>query len=135
MVHGEWFPHRLPPTQESLENRLHPVLFPSSPAYTLSNTTQQQEEQAMQEHAPHTLILENRKQLSLSGVTDVDSFDEREIILYTKLGELTITGKDLHINAVNIENGNMTVEGDIWSVQYGDRDKQNPLTLLGRLFR
>ncbi|MBQ2264578.1 MAG: sporulation protein YabP [Oscillospiraceae bacterium] len=89
----------------------------------------------MQEHAPHTLILENRKQLSLSGVTDVDSFDEREIILYTKLGELTITGKDLHINAVNIENGNMTVEGDIWSVQYGDRDKQNPLTLLGRLFR
>lgn len=89
----------------------------------------------MQEHAPHTLILENRKQLSLSGVTDVDSFDEREIVLYTKLGELTITGKDLHINAVNIENGNMTVEGDIWSVQYGDRDKQNPLTLLGRLFR
>jgi len=85
--------------------------------------------------APHTMILENRKSLNLSGVTDVDSFDEREIVLYTRLGELTITGKDLHINAVNIENGNMTVEGDIWSVQYGDRDKQNPLTLLGRLFR
>lgn len=89
----------------------------------------------MQETAPHTLILENRKQLSLSGVTDVDCFDEREIVLYTRLGELTITGKDLHINAVSIENGNMTVEGDIWSVQYGDRDKQNPLTMLGRLFR
>ncbi len=89
----------------------------------------------MQDTTPHTMILENRKNLSLSGVTDVDSFDEREIILYTRLGELTITGKDLHINAVNIENGSMTVEGDIWSLQYGDRDKQNPLTLLGRLFR
>lgn len=85
--------------------------------------------------SPHTLILENRKNLSLSGVTDVDSFDEREIVLYTREGELTVTGRDLHINAVSIENGNMTVEGEIWSLQYGDRDKQSPLTLLGRLFR
>lgn len=84
---------------------------------------------------PHTMILENRKSLSLSGVTDVDSFDEREIVLYTRLGELTITGKDLHINAVSIESGNMTVEGDIWSLCYGDRDKQNALTFLGKLFR
>ncbi len=81
------------------------------------------------------MILENRKSLNLSGVTDVDSFDEREIVLYTRLGELTITGKDLHINAVSIETGNMSVEGDIWSLQYGDRDKQSPLTLLGKLFR
>ncbi len=89
----------------------------------------------MQDNTPHTMILENRKNLSLSGVTDVDSFDEREIRLFTKLGEMTITGKDLHINAVSIENGSMTIEGDIWSVQYGDRDRQTPLTLLGRLFR
>lgn len=84
---------------------------------------------------PHTVILEGRKALSISGVTDVDSFDEREIRLYTKLGELTVTGKDLHINAVSIETGNMTVEGDIWSLQYGDRDKQNAVSLLGKLFR
>ncbi len=84
---------------------------------------------------PHTIILENRKSLSIGGVTDVDSFDEREIRLYTKLGELTVTGRDLHINAVSIETGNMTVEGDIWSLQYGDRDKQNAVSLLGKLFR
>ncbi len=85
--------------------------------------------------ASHTMILENRRSLSLSGVTDVDSFDEREIILYTRLGELTIVGRDLHINAVSVESGNMTVEGDIWSLCYGDRDKQSPLTLIGKLFR
>ncbi len=85
--------------------------------------------------APHSLILENRSQLSLSGVTDVDSFDEREIVLYTSRGELTITGRDLHINAVSVETGNMSVEGDIWGIQYGDKDKQNPVSLLGKLFR
>ncbi len=89
----------------------------------------------MQDTKTHTMILENRRTLSLSGVTDVDSFDEREIVLYTGLGELTVTGRDLHINTVSIETGNMNIEGDIWSVQYGDRDKHSPLSLLGRLFR
>ncbi len=89
----------------------------------------------MQEKNPHTLSLEQRKSLSLSGITDLDSFDEREIILYTTCGELTITGKDLHINDISIESGHMSVEGDIWSICYGDRDKFSPLSLLGRLFR
>ncbi len=84
---------------------------------------------------PHTLILDNRRTLSIGGVTDVDRFDEREIRLFTRMGELTIQGKDLHINAVSIETGNMSVEGDIWSLQYGDRDKTNALSLLGKLFR
>ncbi len=85
--------------------------------------------------APHTMILEERRTLSISGVTDVDRFDEREIVLYTRQGELTITGRDLHINAVSVETGNLSVEGDIWSLCYGDRDKQSPLSLLGRLLR
>lgn len=89
----------------------------------------------MQEKIPHTLSLEHRKSLTLSGITDLDSFDDREIILYTTCGELTITGKDLHINDISIESGHMSVEGDIWSVCYGDRDKFSPLSLLGRLFR
>lgn len=89
----------------------------------------------MQEKTPHTLSLEQRKSLTLSGVTDLDSFDDREIILYSTCGELTITGKNLHINDISIESGQMSVEGDIWSVCYGDRDKFSPLSLLGRLFR
>jgi sporulation protein YabP len=88
-----------------------------------------------QHTAPQTLILENRKTLSISGITDVDSFDEREIVLYTGQGELTISGRDLHINAISIETGSMSVEGDIWSLQYGDRDKNTPVSMLGKLFR
>ena len=41
----------------------------------------------------HTLILEERKRLHLSGVTDVDCFNEREIRLYTELGTLTVKGR------------------------------------------
>ncbi len=83
----------------------------------------------------HSLILENRSSLSLSGVTDVDCFNEREIVLYTVQGELTVTGRELRINAVSVESGNMTVEGDIWGIRYGDRDRRGPLSLLGKLFR
>ncbi len=83
----------------------------------------------------HGIILENRKSLSISGITDVDSFDEREITLFTELGELTIQGRELHIEAMSVENGNMTVSGDIWSLIYGDKDRKGPISALGRLFR
>ena len=79
----------------------------------------------------HNMILENRKSLSISGITDVDSFDEREIILYTQLGELTIQGRELHIDAMSVETGDMTITGDIWALIYGDKDKKGPISALG----
>ena len=81
------------------------------------------------------IILENRKSLSISGITDVDSFDEKTIVLYTQLGELTIQGRELHIDLMSVETGDMSITGDIWALVYGDKDKKGPLTALGRLFR
>ncbi|MBR0511251.1 MAG: sporulation protein YabP [Ruminococcus sp.] len=81
------------------------------------------------------IILENRKSLSISGITDVDSFDEREISLYTQLGELTVQGRELHIDAMSVETGNMTITGDIWALIYGDKDRKGPISALGKLFR
>ncbi|MBP5579093.1 sporulation protein YabP [Ruminococcus sp.] len=83
----------------------------------------------------HNMILENRKSLSISGITDVDSFDEREIVLYTQLGELTIQGRELHIDAMSVETGDMAITGDIWALIYGDKDKKGPISALGKLFR
>ena len=83
----------------------------------------------------HNIILENRKSLSISGITDVDSFDERSICLYTEMGELTIQGRELHIDTMSVESGNMTITGDIWSLIYGDKDRKGPISALGRLFR
>ncbi len=81
------------------------------------------------------LILENRKNLSISGITDVDSFDEKAICLYTQLGELTIQGRELHIDSMSVETGDMTITGDIWAVVYGDKERKGPLSALGRLFK
>ena len=70
----------------------------------------------------HNAILENRQRLQLSGVTDVDSFDEDEIRLFTQLGELTIKGKDLHINEISVESGDVSVEGfGLW--RKGQKEK------------
>lgn len=91
--------------------------------------------QKIKQKANQNLILENRSSLSISGITDVDSFDERAICLYTQLGELTIQGRELHIDSMSVETGNMTITGDIWAIVYGDRDRKGPLSALGRLFR
>lgn len=81
------------------------------------------------------IILEDRKKLNISGITDVDSFDEKSVCLYTQLGELTIRGNDIHIDSMSIENGDMTISGDISAMIYGDRDKKGPVSAIGRLFR
>lgn len=83
----------------------------------------------------HNIILENRKSLNISGITDVDSFDEREIRLFTELGELTIRGRELHIDSMSVESGDMIITGDIWSLIYGDKERRGPVSALGRLFR
>ncbi len=83
----------------------------------------------------HNAILENRQRLQLSGVTDVDSFDEDEIRLFTQLGELTIKGKDLHINEISVESGDVSVEGDIWALIYGEKDRKKKLSAIGKIFR
>ena len=89
----------------------------------------------MQDNGTQLLTIENRSKLRVTGITDMDRFDEREVVLYTVLGELTVTGRDLHIVEISTETGDLLVEGDIWGIQYGDKDKQSPLHLLGRLFR
>ncbi len=69
---------------------------------------------------PHNLILENRNMLTLTGVSDVDSFDEQTVAVFTQLGELTVRGSDLHINRLSVETGELTVEGKIDAVMYAE---------------
>ncbi len=68
----------------------------------------------------HLLSVENRRQLVATGVLDVDSFDERAVVILTNMGVLTVEGQDLHINRLNVENGDITVEGSIDRLQYAD---------------
>ncbi len=69
---------------------------------------------------PHNLVLEDRRMLTVSGVSDVDSFDEETVIVFTDSGELTVRGSDLHINRLSVEMGELTVEGSISALIYSD---------------
>lgn len=69
---------------------------------------------------PQNLVLEDRRLLTVSGVSDVDSFDEETIVIFTDLGELTVRGSNLHINKLSIEIGELTVEGNIAALIYSD---------------
>ena len=86
-------------------------------------------------NAHHSAILQDRSSLELSGVTDVDSFDENEISLYTTLGEMVIRGKALHVNSMNVDTGDMQIDGDIRSIVNGDKDRKKKLGLWGKVTR
>ena len=81
---------------------------------------------------PHNLILEDRKHLTVSGVSDIDSFNEETAVLFTELGELTIRGSDLHMNKLNVDTGEVTIEGEIHTLVYTD---DRPKKLFARLFQ
>lgn len=83
---------------------------------------------------PHHVILENRRALTVSGVSDVDSFDELTVIIYTDMGELTVKGEGLHINRLNIETGDLTLEGLVHSMTYAEVQSRSG-GFFGRLFK
>lgn len=79
------------------------------------------------------LIIENRKKAVLTGIKDVESFDEETIVAQSECGEVTIKGSEMKINRLSVETGDMTVEGHIDSVAYGVEKEQ--VGFFGRLFR
>lgn len=83
---------------------------------------------------PHHVILEDRRALTVSGVSDVDSFDDMTVVIYTDLGELTVKGDGLHINRLNIETGDLTLEGKIYSLSYAEIQSRTG-GFFGRLFK
>ena len=88
----------------------------------------------MQPKQPHNVIMEDRRNLTVSGVKDVDSFDEQTMIIYTDMGELTVRGTELHISRLNTDAGELSVSGHIYGLAYTD-DRDKKTGLLGRLFR
>ncbi len=83
---------------------------------------------------PHNIFLENRALLNVTGVEDVDCFDEQAIRVLTNMGELIIKGKELHINKLSVETGELSVAGKIYSLEYSD-DHPGKGGIFSRLFR
>lgn len=71
-----------------------------------------------QMHLPHRLTLNERRQLSMTGVSEVVSFDENAVVLRTELGTLVIQGRDLQLKTLSLEGGQVVVEGSVAALNY-----------------
>ncbi len=67
---------------------------------------------------PHQIILSDRRTLTVTGVTDIDTFDDTAVVLKTSLGILTINGMALQVKHANVETGDLSVEGTIDTIAY-----------------
>ena len=74
------------------------------------------------ENGIHNIIIENREFMSISGVDEITSFDEYNIVLLTQMGDLSISGNGLKINKLNVESGEIEIEGYINGITYMSED-------------
>jgi len=84
----------------------------------------------------HSLQIDRREKVNVSGMIDVISFDEESVIGETEMGVIIIRGANLHVNKISLDNGELSVSGEIDSITY-----ENPggpakaKSLMGRLFK
>ena len=71
-----------------------------------------------EEQRPHRLTLDQRRALTMTGVTEVISFDEESVVLKTELGTLLVQGRQLQLKALSPEGGQIAVEGTISALSY-----------------
>lgn len=73
---------------------------------------------------PHKLTLNERSNLTMTGVTEVVSFDDSTVILHTSLGTLVVQGHDLQLKQLSLDGGQVAVDGGISSLLYEEQRQQ-----------
>ena len=71
-----------------------------------------------QEQFPHALTLKERGKLTMTGVTEVVSFEDTAVVLQTELGVLTVHGRDLQLKTLSLEGGQVAVDGTVSALVY-----------------
>lgn len=86
--------------------------------------------------APHSVVINNREKAVITGIDDIDSFNEFEIIVLTSAGFMTVVGSDLHIASLNLQDGQLVVEGVIQSIDYSDHEEERQKTsIFSKVFK
>ena len=85
----------------------------------------------------HKVILENRSRGTITGIQEVVSFDENQIVLDTDMGLLTVKGKNLHVSRLTLEKGETDIDGSIDSLAYSSNEayRKSGESLFSRMFR
>ena len=95
------------------------------------------EEKQIQLQGAHKVTIVGRKNGTISGVSDVLSFDVGEIVLQTQDGLLMVKGEDLHVSRLTLEKGEVDIDGKIDSLTYTSQGKKNQKqeSFFGRMFK
>lgn len=85
----------------------------------------------------HGISLSERKNVIVTGVKKIDSFDAQEFLIDTTLGYLTIKGSELEIIKLDTYQGNVSIKGRIDSLVYTDNEikKNKEESFLSKLFK
>lgn len=85
----------------------------------------------------HKVVMDNRKTCFITNINDVISFDLKEVVLESDYGLINIKGKDLHVNRLSVEKGEVDLSGTIDSIVYSEVSdfKNKSAGFIGRLFR
>ena len=83
----------------------------------------------------HNVIMENREKVIITGIIDIHSFDDELVLTETEMGILTIKGKDLKMNKLNLDNTELVVEGQIGMLQYNDVDAIKKGGVFNKIFK
>jgi sporulation protein YabP len=83
----------------------------------------------------HTIVMENRRKASITGVSDVASFHDQEIVLRTEDGEVVLVGEQLHISNLSLDEGKLVVEGLIGGLEYSDAPADTKAGFFKRILR
>ena len=85
----------------------------------------------------HGISISERKNIMITGVKKIDSFDSQEFLLETTLGYLVLKGEELEIIKLDTYQGNVSIKGKVDGMNYldsnGKKDKEN--TLINKLFK
>lgn len=91
----------------------------------------------MSQEAGHRIEVRQRKNIKVDGVRHVESFTEQEILVDTSMGLLVLSGEGLNITQLDLEAGNLQIEGHVNNIQYREAGyrKARGKKLLGRIFK
>jgi len=83
----------------------------------------------------HVVNIDNRERISVTEVTDVESFDEATILLSLKNGGLIIRGENLHIQKLDLEEGRVLITGSIGSAIYTEKKNRQEKGFLKKILK
>lgn len=82
----------------------------------------------------HSFSVQERKNIALTGVVKIDSFDKEEFLIETSLGIMNIKGSNLEVVRLDTYQGNLTIKGTINSISYVEDNKKES-SVFSRLFK